>query len=187
MDLEDTDPEVFGIFVNWLYTQKLVNSLGDDPTVSILLKLWILGNRFLAQNLQNQTLDRLDKLRFRKGLPSSSFCYVYKNTAVGSPLRRYLVDLRSIDSMGLSVDKRDYPPQMLVDIVNAMRRNLKRTVWKRFTKTQMEKYHLSEIEQRGIESDESEIDSTSSSGGSTNSHLLASSTDSDIEYYDDWH
>jgi hypothetical protein len=47
MDLEDIDGSTFGLFVNWLYIQKLERADDIKLTAEELGKLWILGQRFI--------------------------------------------------------------------------------------------------------------------------------------------
>ncbi|KAN0116934.1 hypothetical protein V8E51_002911 [Hyaloscypha variabilis] len=61
MSLYEIDPEVFGIFVYWLYHRKLPTHTARLGHVDLvhLAKLWILGDRFLAPALQNNAICRM--------------------------------------------------------------------------------------------------------------------------------
>ena len=61
MDLEDTEPHVFGTFVNWLYSQDIENAEGEVPDDATLVNLWLLADKCLVPKLQNQVMRALDK------------------------------------------------------------------------------------------------------------------------------
>lgn len=61
LDLEDTEPHVFGTFVNWLYSQDIENAEGEVPDDSTLVNLWLLADKCLVPRLQNQVMRALDK------------------------------------------------------------------------------------------------------------------------------
>ena len=61
MSLEDTEPHVFGTFVNWLYSQEIENVDGEVPEDSTLINLWLLADKCLVPKLQNQVIRALDK------------------------------------------------------------------------------------------------------------------------------
>lgn len=122
LDLEETEPKTFGIFVNWLYTQQIVNEEGAIPRSSTLIDLWILADKILVPSLQNQTLKLLEQCRKEDGrLSSSSFHRAYESTTEDSPLRKYLVCACSHGGLAEIVNVDSYPHQLLVGIVNSMR------------------------------------------------------------------
>ncbi|PVH71819.1 hypothetical protein DL98DRAFT_89834 [Cadophora sp. DSE1049] len=123
LDLTETSPFIFGTFVNWLYTQKIINRTGKLPSCLSLSVLWILADKLLVPSLQNQALSLLNARRVLDGtrLDSTMFNYVYENTASDSPLRRYIVDACSKGSRGPIMTLENYPPRLLVDIINEMR------------------------------------------------------------------
>lgn len=89
----DTSEEVFGIFVQWLYTQTIQDSKAQLPSRELLFELWILADKILVPALQNQTIEALNELRITTSIIEiSDIRHVYQNTASGSPLRRLLVD-----------------------------------------------------------------------------------------------
>jgi hypothetical protein len=59
MKFNDIEKGTFGLFVNWLYTQKIENPDGDEVTMLKLLQLWNLGQRFLIPQLQNSAMPLL--------------------------------------------------------------------------------------------------------------------------------
>jgi hypothetical protein len=124
LDLEDTHPEVFGVFVQWLYTQQIIEPEESQRTLSQprrLMSLWILADKVLVPRLQNETFRRIDC--FRKGATPELWTSVreiyhdiYNNTQIESPLREYFV----IFHVGCIVKDEEqlYPHEMLVDLLN---------------------------------------------------------------------
>lgn len=53
LELEDTEPRIFGIFVNWLYVQKITDEDGQLASCSDCINLWILADKILVPSLQN--------------------------------------------------------------------------------------------------------------------------------------
>ncbi|PVH71817.1 hypothetical protein DL98DRAFT_577183 [Cadophora sp. DSE1049] len=128
--LEETSPSVFGIFVNWLYTQTLVNKSSEQPLSSHLFKLWILADKLLIPRLQNDILSMLEAARKSKGLPSAVFGYVYENTTEESMLRKYIVAM-CLSKTETMKNPDDYPRELLLEIVVAARRREKDALTRR--------------------------------------------------------
>ncbi|TVY90519.1 hypothetical protein LAWI1_G006818 [Lachnellula willkommii] len=122
--LEDTSSSVFGIFVNWMYTKKLVTSEGRPflmpppfASLRVYASLWVFAEMRMIPMLQNQALRELDEVRVKYGIDwSPVFRFSYENTTKGSPLRRYLVD--TWDHWPIE-DGDNYPQELLVDLVNS--------------------------------------------------------------------
>ena len=57
--LDDVEACTFGLFVNWIYYQKIRNEDGKLPGLIDLAKLWALGERFEIVALQNSTMDHI--------------------------------------------------------------------------------------------------------------------------------
>ncbi|TVY45902.1 hypothetical protein LSUB1_G000480 [Lachnellula subtilissima] len=122
INLEDTSPsDVFGVFVNWMYTQKLVLSEGSPLFMFwSYVALWTFAEMRIIPMLQNQALRELDPLRVEFGSCQHfiwGYRFAYKNTTKGSPLRQYLVD--TWDNRKIK-DTDDYPQELLLDIVNSI-------------------------------------------------------------------
>ncbi|KAH8601680.1 hypothetical protein B0O99DRAFT_588866 [Bisporella sp. PMI_857] len=156
LELDDTEPAVFGSFVQWLYTQDIVDGKGSLPDQPTLVNLWILADKILVPRLQNQIIRALDlsrraseEARPHPGMSTAGrmsmasitsterpapprrikqdptiFHRLYECTAKDSPLRSYFVDICSRGSHEEISDEEadDYPHEMLVDIINKMRR-----------------------------------------------------------------
>ncbi|KAH9212761.1 hypothetical protein DL95DRAFT_391069 [Leptodontidium sp. 2 PMI_412] len=124
VDLYEVKPEIFGIFVNWLYTQEIMSEDGEAPSVRSLVYLWLLADRILVSSLQNQAIDLIERTRQQKGndrLPSEIFPIIYDNTNANSGLRLYVVRVCSAPYLAQIKNSKNYPPQFLLDIVNAIR------------------------------------------------------------------
>jgi hypothetical protein len=53
----DMDLNAFGLFVNWLYNQVILDASGEQPDLPTLAHLWIFADRVLIPQLQNQAMD----------------------------------------------------------------------------------------------------------------------------------
>jgi len=100
--LQDDSPKVFEVFVSWLYTRKLENTVDEIPTPcssNRLAKLYIFADRYDVPILRNDAIDALIKNR-RENLqiPTSSFRMVYDATPPKDPLRRLLADMVILDT-----------------------------------------------------------------------------------------
>jgi hypothetical protein len=131
LQLEEVEGKTFGIFANWLYTQTIEDEDAKVPSADQLIQLWVLADRLLVPTLQNQALLVLDKQRQENHrLPSSSYNFAYENTKDNSPLRLYITECCVYRQHPIQNPK-NYPHQMLVDIINAMRKTYPgRHVWK---------------------------------------------------------
>ncbi|KAH7304866.1 hypothetical protein BKA65DRAFT_560359 [Rhexocercosporidium sp. MPI-PUGE-AT-0058] len=59
MTLDDIDPVIFGSFVNWVYHQNVEADKGVKMGPEMLVKLWIVAERFIVPKLQNQAMNML--------------------------------------------------------------------------------------------------------------------------------
>jgi hypothetical protein len=102
VELEDAPPAAFNMFVNWLYTQDIVDGELDLPDSNNLIDLWILADRFIVPRLQNQAMELILDKKMRAGhISVKTHIRAYENTARGSKLRSILVD-RRLNSMLVS-------------------------------------------------------------------------------------
>ncbi|TVY44551.1 hypothetical protein LOCC1_G003357 [Lachnellula occidentalis] len=147
--LEDTSPsDVFGVFVNWMYTQKLITSEGSPLFMFwSYVALWTFAETRIIPMLQNQALRELDPLRAKYGTCQPwAYRFAYKNTKKGSPLRRYLVD--TWDNRKIKYTD-DYPQELLLDIVNSIEsRGVKQRG--RLSEAELAKYFVDEEPVRAI-------------------------------------
>lgn len=96
MTLPDTKVEVFELFYNWLYYQKLYDEDDDKdtwPSMHYLLELHVFADMARMIPLKNQTLsDVLNIGHVLRKSPMLSFSYLWKNTSANSQARRLVVD-----------------------------------------------------------------------------------------------
>ena len=154
LDLEDTSPNTFDIFLDWLYTQKVPSDLekgenGPD-VLRQLVDLWLLADRLLIPKLQNEALVALEQTRIALHVrPKYSFNHVYENTVEGSPLRRYMVQLGGSgfpSHKEIPLFQKDrYSKDMLFDMVNFMRTG-NRENWVKFSEEELKQFFVSEGE-----------------------------------------
>ena len=119
-ELDDTPHEVFGIFVNWLYMQKIkIKSDCEWSTRCILLmNVWLLADRVMVPRLQNEALVLLGDARRRdREFPPSQYQRIYRNTTQDSPLRACIVKMWP----DLTISNSElYPRELLIDLVNRL-------------------------------------------------------------------
>lgn len=134
VELPEDDPDVFTIYVSWLYWNQIptiptCESGQDDSEFLHLIQTYIFGDKIQDMAFQNTIVDAIiEKNRdsVRQGLPSkqsipSPACVrlAYDNTLSGSPLRRLLVDLWALTEGG-KVDK-ETPRRFLEDLIIKIR------------------------------------------------------------------
>ncbi|KUJ22804.1 uncharacterized protein LY89DRAFT_714523 [Mollisia scopiformis] len=141
--LEDTSAAAFRMFTEFLYSGKITlhyhNLNAEDDLVlaedeehiemcaqqdTDLIDLWLLADRFLMVDFQNQVIDHMKRIYQICGVMSScQFRKIYDNTQEGSPLRRLVVDLCCWAFFADYIkDKSDkFPQDMLVDVAIAYR------------------------------------------------------------------
>jgi hypothetical protein len=87
----------FKLFVKWLYTQDIAEEemdlLNGDNTN--LVDAWILADRFIVPQLQNQLLWSMSSRRGKVSF--ESFIRAYEKTAPGSKLCSYIIDRMTYD------------------------------------------------------------------------------------------
>ncbi|KAF8846521.1 hypothetical protein BDZ45DRAFT_682475 [Acephala macrosclerotiorum] len=141
--LEDTNVETFELFTEYLYSQKITlrfhNRDPDDdkddineedhPTKcgdqdNILVSLWVLTEKLMVYDLQNQIIEHMENVRNMCGtMRSDAFHFVYENTEKGSPLRSYVAEQAtwcSADGV-YAEDSNAHPHEMLIDMVTCFR------------------------------------------------------------------
>ena len=142
VNLHDTKPRAFGLFLGWIHTQKVENEHGLPPRNADLIHLWILADKLLIPALQNEAIQIMNSTNC-SGV-SSSFPTLYENTMQDSPLRRFWIDAFAASSRTITTP-RDYPPEMLVAVVNAMKKQRGQRPVKRLSKEEIKrKYGVSE-------------------------------------------
>lgn len=122
--LQEDSPKVFGVFVSWLYTGKLENTVDEIPTPcgsNRLAELYIFADRYDVPILRNDAIDALVKNRQELlHIPTSSFRMVYDATPPKDPLRRLLVDMVALNTnipKSVVAHRESYPAEMLLDML----------------------------------------------------------------------
>ncbi|KAE9381303.1 hypothetical protein N431DRAFT_314515, partial [Stipitochalara longipes BDJ] len=126
--LEDTIEAAFKLFMQWLYSQKLVLTALDNkldyskliigPDTKSLTYLWVLADKLEMPALQNTALRAIQEISLRaEKIHTSTYPWLYKNTAPDSPLRRYSVaKLATLNVDKFAEKSKNFPKQMLVDL-----------------------------------------------------------------------
>lgn len=127
--LDDVDAEVFGLFVQWLYTQDIMDpdssTTGETikkqmPSTTHLIELWLLAEYLQVPKLQNYVLKVIKEREKPLDLQNESFHILYERTESGSILRKFFVDLLCWSSMsGQTVLKMQHaiPSEMILDML----------------------------------------------------------------------
>jgi len=92
MTFDDIHPAVFGIFSNWIYSQKILNHDNEVPHLLSLGRLWVLADRFLIPSLQNGVIDAIShQLDIRKTTGLHSLINLaYQHTEGDNELARFV-------------------------------------------------------------------------------------------------
>ena len=97
MEYPNTDPRVFGIFVEWIYTQTLGRDCYKAESASRIVELWILADHLLIPALQNLAIRVL--CGYNYWFPDlETLQMAYANTGLESPIRRLLIKAYAIRS-----------------------------------------------------------------------------------------
>jgi hypothetical protein len=136
MNLDDVDPDVFAMLVQWLYTEETQITIKDDTTdVMMLANLWTLGDRFQMRALQNTTLLHLDRYvsdilfiehpTLYKDLAHYVYTKFSETELEKCPLKQLVVDrVGQGDPESLEEHKGNFPQQIWFDLaVTWARRN----------------------------------------------------------------
>jgi len=138
-EMKDTNPDVFRVFVQWLYSQKVTHIHHDDigqwhddmtaeekqehenicdPQTTIQIQLWVLAEKLLIPRLQNELMDVFGLVGLTCFNPFEYRVeYIYQHTA-DSPLRRFVVKMSawSRDSNEYKTYRNLYPYEFLLDL-----------------------------------------------------------------------
>jgi hypothetical protein len=139
IELPDVETDVFEAFQVWLYTRVLPEADTESkyihPGWSLLIKLWIFGDKYQIPLLQNVAIDAmLDKVEKDKEVPTGMINYAYENTFLNSPLRKAVTDVMAyrasmpdrqnavdVESNCLAVPD-NWPVQACLDVIAEMSR-----------------------------------------------------------------
>lgn len=98
-ELDDEEPEIYSLFVHWIYFKDLSEDFTADEDeednrrkAMRLLRLWTVADRRQIPRLQDDVMRLLERyvanLRHAACIP-----LVYENTPPGSQLRAFIVEL----------------------------------------------------------------------------------------------
>lgn len=92
IDLPTHDPEVFGIYIHWIYSRQIAIpvSSSDSTTLCQFLDSYILGDMLLDGDFRDAVLDAL--AQWKLALSRSWLSYIYENTKEKDPLRLFSID-----------------------------------------------------------------------------------------------
>ena len=121
----DEDATVFEYFQTWLYSNRLeILATDDDEFYTLLLKIYVFGEKQEIPCLQNDALEALWKAVYEKEhIPTDHINWVYENTGNHSRLRNVFVHL--LVNWGQGDGREDcfkpemigrYPKQFLFDV-----------------------------------------------------------------------
>ncbi|TVY13745.1 hypothetical protein LARI1_G008201 [Lachnellula arida] len=121
--LEDAEPKVVQLLVQWLYTQRLDirvdmevdNKLAFPSAVSV----WALADKLLLPGLQNEVVDWIFRVREEACIcPTSCLKHAYACTGAGSLLRQLFVShtARMMSSQSYEKIPEQFPQEFLVDL-----------------------------------------------------------------------
>jgi hypothetical protein len=127
MSWHDTTAEVFGMLVNWTYTQKIKNADEEDATADDLINLYILADKCDVPKLMNDIIRALEELsdQVNEFYPDT-FIKVYENTTPESKLRQYLINYFTFCRDLELAEPEAYPAQMLADMFLSARQLIPR-------------------------------------------------------------
>lgn len=104
--LPEDDPAVFELFVQWLYVGKdyLSKSLAENDakhsaTAATCVKAWALGDKLGCLAFRDFIMICLINIHRNIELCSSTICFAYQSSSVGSNLRKWAVDQFVQDSL----------------------------------------------------------------------------------------
>jgi hypothetical protein len=124
MNLEDVEAPIFGLFNNWLSTQKFETADGKRLQLIEYAKLWSLSQRFLmpalAATLLKETEDTAPSSDVKSGSTLKDFQhYVYlgADQQVDSGLKKVVIKktLSSIKQTDIEEIMNNFPEGILID------------------------------------------------------------------------
>ncbi|KAH8590815.1 hypothetical protein B0O99DRAFT_744892 [Bisporella sp. PMI_857] len=134
----------FGIFTDWLYSQKIASVDGSLPSVTDLIHLWILADNLIIPTLQNQTIQAISEVMTPTDKPESFILHtLYNNTMANSPLRQILADMFVSHAFVIDEEiEHHFPREILLDMINSAARSTPKKTAK-LSKSKMAKYLIS--------------------------------------------
>jgi hypothetical protein len=141
MKLDDVDPDVFAILVNWIYYRIINNAEKKTPDLVTCAKLWVLGDRFLMRKLQNDTMSQIwDVLNSARGAVGGfteltefgEFCRIAAETKPeDNPLIKIAINVLSTSKRFFYKWADEIPYSILLPIAKNLMLCRETTVWLR--------------------------------------------------------
>jgi hypothetical protein len=130
MELDDVEPEIFGLLIHWLYTKNIHQLLTDDEhnleSTIALAKLWILGQRFVIPAMQASVIVALEEKLFKATVFNelsllkhlTNFVYENLDLAIERSALKQLVVHKFAQSTGeiLAAVRNEMPQEMWFDL-----------------------------------------------------------------------
>lgn len=131
IELPDDDPEIFGIYVHWLYrgTLPVYTKAKDKVEWLNILKSHTFGDKVLDNSFQNTAIYALIEKcttlgEGKTGCPNiDAIQHVYGNTSGSSPIRKLFLDMYVYAANKTSVQKwqeEDIPKAFLFDLASKL-------------------------------------------------------------------
>ncbi|KAM7199879.1 hypothetical protein V8F20_005528 [Naviculisporaceae sp. PSN 640] len=123
--LPDTDPAVFSLAQNYMYTGQVFPDIESLPSYEILINLWRLGHDLDIEGLCDAALEAMIEYRRRTShIPATPLLVqAWKDTPEGSTIRKLLLSWAA-EYMRLSDDRTEFarslPQEVLSELVVAM-------------------------------------------------------------------
>lgn len=148
------EEDVVQVLVQWLYTQKLeleALTLADEDisknfnrNVTLATKLWVLADKLVIRNLQNQAMDYIwTAQETTKYVGTSVLNFVHQHALIGNPLRRIFVMFcaQNVPSTWYMAHATQFPHYMLLELVEHLAKHGKAKV-SRTPAGSMESFHV---------------------------------------------
>jgi len=136
IELPEDDPHVFGIYARWLYTDWISCASDADPKgLSVLPKLYVLAEKMLDWQFQDQVMDSFIVASFENTSETSSagglilpdvhtIDYICEHAPVKSSLRQFVFDMilgyADFEGKGCLTLLREVNREFLLDVTTGL-------------------------------------------------------------------
>lgn len=101
VNLPEVEPDMFAVYLHWLYSGVIaVRTIDDDIEDLELAKAYVLGNALEDTSFQNEVIEAIIEKNAMSMLNRDDWCfsglgvkYIYDNTDESAKIRKLLVDL----------------------------------------------------------------------------------------------
>ena len=129
MHLDDVEPEVFGLFIHWIYYQDIPNEPTQPGYLLNVARLWVMAQRFLIPRLQNAAIQILNR-GFYLGIYTGhqSLAPFLWELGKDNPMTRLFIDsLAHYDNTFLESFDSYIPAEMGLEVLKIMKKDCKCT------------------------------------------------------------